>query len=74
MKQFKLGRVMGASSAKGYVLPCRRDPANLELVNNYLDELGIRRLGRFARHEYWNMDICIKNAFDEAARIASVYN
>ncbi|MBU0633914.1 MAG: NAD(P)-binding protein [Candidatus Omnitrophica bacterium] len=46
---------------------------NLDSINKCLDNYGILRTGRFAEWKYYNMDVCMKRAFDTAGDITRKY-
>ncbi len=39
-------------------------PENIELIRTFLQERGIKTLGRFAKWEYYNMDACISSSME----------
>jgi protoporphyrinogen oxidase len=56
-----------------YIIFDRDYKRNAECVNSCLNDYGILRTGRFAEWKYYNMDICVKRAFDTAEYIAGKY-
>ncbi len=44
---------------------------NLRIIQNYFDENGIERVGRFAEFKYLNMDACIENAMNYVKNYSS---
>ena len=53
-----------------YVLFDKNHAINSEMVKNYLRHIGIIPLGRFAEWQYYNMDICMKRAFECAEKLS----
>ena len=37
---------------------------NMHIIRNYMNDVGIDLVGRFAEFEYMNMDACIRRAMD----------
>jgi len=44
------------------------------IILQYLNDTGIRTLGRFGEWEYYNMDVCIKNALILSDKIKNISN
>ena len=44
--------------------------ANIKIVREYCEAIGIDLVGRFARFEYLNMDACIRDVMDYTGRAA----
>jgi len=53
----------------GYVIYDIDYEKNMEIINTWLDSLGIFRCGRFAEFKYLNMDACIRNALELSKKI-----
>lgn len=47
---------------------------NKSLILNYLSSVGIYSVGRFAEWDYYNMDVCIKQALELYNHITNKYN
>jgi protoporphyrinogen oxidase len=47
---------------------------NIEVINSWLDTKSIRRSGRFAEWRYYNMDICMKRAFETVNDLVDTAN
>jgi protoporphyrinogen oxidase len=52
-----------------YVVYDENYKANVSIIKDYLDEIGIYTLGRFGEWAYYNMDICIESAMKLAKRV-----
>jgi protoporphyrinogen oxidase len=42
---------------------------NVNMIQDYLNKIGIHSIGRFGEWQYYNMDICIKKAMDLSIEI-----
>lgn len=71
----KVGDIIDSAFVKyAYIVFDRKYKRNLEYVDRCLDDYGILRTGRFAEWKYYNMDICMKRAFDTADNVGRRYN
>jgi protoporphyrinogen oxidase len=52
-----------------YIIPDLDYSQNLNLIRDYLSEMGIELCGRFSEYKYLNMDACIRSAMDLAKKI-----
>jgi protoporphyrinogen oxidase len=59
-------------SDHAYVVFNEGNKENKEMILNYLKSQGIHSLGRFAEWEYYNMDVCIKQAINLKAEIINL--
>ena len=70
LKDFNIKNIIDSFySPLAYVVFDKNHDKNLNMINAFLDELGIYRLGRFSERKYNNMDVCINNAFKMAENI-----
>lgn len=66
--------VTGVTNAEyAYVVYDQNYHANIKIIRDYFESLGIELLGRFAEFEYINMDEVIRRASALAAKLDSVY-
>ncbi len=70
---FKLGDIIASAVSYGYIIYDRNHSKNLNIVNKYLDEYGIIRVGRFSERKYYNMDVCMRSAFNTVEKIIKKY-
>ncbi len=70
---FKIGDIIASTVSYAYILYDRNHGRNLNIVNKYLDEYGIIRVGRFSERKYYNMDVCMRSAFDTVEKIIEKY-
>jgi protoporphyrinogen oxidase len=61
---FRVGRIIGSTYADSYIVYDKDCMENLAVIRPYIESAGIRCLGRFAEWQYYNMDVCIKKAFE----------
>lgn len=74
IENLKFGDIIDSAFVKyAYIIFDKEYKHNLKWVNSCLDDFGIFRTGRFAEWKYYNMDICMKRAFDTAEDIARKY-
>lgn len=52
-----------------YVIPDLEYSKNLNIIQSYLNSLGIELCGRFSEYKYLNMDACIRSAMNMAENI-----
>ena len=71
--ELKAGDIIASSESYAYILYDRSHARNLKIVNEYLDSYGVIRVGRFAERKYYNMDVCMRSAFDAVGRIVNKY-
>ena len=70
LEQLKVGNIISFSFTQyAYIVYDNNYSGKLKCINSYLNELGIVRVGRFAEWKYYNMDICMKSAFDAVKKI-----
>lgn len=67
VKEVQIGDIIDSSFTQyAYMIFDKDYPKNIEVVDSYFSDLGLKLLGRFAEWKYYNMDICIKRAFEVA--------
>ena len=69
LKHLEIHDIISSARTNGYILYDKHHRKNLKVVNDFFDRYGIFRAGRFAERRYYNMDICIKRAFEVAEEI-----
>ena len=72
-EDIKVGKFLSTSFTK-YAYPVfdLNYPKNIEIINSYFEEIGLLLLGRFAEWKYYNMDICMKRAFEITEKLESI--
>jgi protoporphyrinogen oxidase len=61
-------------SNHAYVVFDENYKISTDAIKKYINEMGLFTLGRFGQWEYFNMDICIKNALEVSATIQKLCN
>jgi len=66
----EIGEAVASSFTKyAYMIFVQKTPDNLKIITEYFKEQDFGLLGRFAEWRYYNMDVCIKRAFEVAREI-----
>lgn len=69
VESLRVGRVIASTFAESYIVYDKNYADNLSVVKPYLSSVGVHCLGRFAEWQYYNMDVCIKKAFELSAKL-----
>lgn len=56
-------------SEHAYVVFDKEYSHNVRIISQYLNKIGLFNLGRFGEWEYYNMDVCMKSAFELCEKI-----
>ncbi len=64
LASLKVGRVIATTFADAYIVYDMGYNGAITAVNAYLKKIGLPCVGRFAEWQYYNMDVCIKKAFE----------
>lgn len=66
-KEIQLEDIIDTSFTEyAYMIFDKNYPENINLINSYFKDINFTLLGRFAEWKYYNMDVCIKRAFEVA--------
>jgi protoporphyrinogen oxidase len=69
VESLRVGRIIAGTYAESYIVYDKDYADNLAVIKSYLASVGIHCLGRFAEWQYYNMDVCIKKAFELTASL-----
>ncbi len=65
--QIRVGEVIASNFTKyAYMIFDQKTPDNLKIISAYFKDQPFKLLGRFAEWQYYNMDVCLKRAFEVA--------
>jgi protoporphyrinogen oxidase len=68
--KIQVGGIIASSFTKyAYMIFDQKTPGNLKIISEYFAGSDLQLLGRFAEWQYYNMDICMKRAFEVAEGI-----